>query len=68
MNNREESIIWWNNLSDNDKSHFIEVYKDLLVGYPRTTNSLSGREIELIYDTKSAEDTSIVNSILSRKH
>ncbi len=47
---REKAMEWWNNLTFTHKWEFIVKNKDLVIGYPdRDANSLTGREIHLIW-------------------
>lgn len=47
---REEAIKWWDSLTFEEKWYKIIKSKDSILGYPdRSPDSLTGREIEIIY-------------------
>lgn len=47
---REKAIKWWNSLTFEEKWFIIVKNKELITGYPdRNPDSLTGREIELIF-------------------
>lgn len=55
MNSKERQIAigWWNNISFEEKWYNVIKNKKDIVGYPhRDLSTLTGREIELIYNNK----------------
>jgi hypothetical protein len=49
-NSRIIAMQWWNNLSSNERTRQCDVHRELLIGNSRQWESLTGREIELIYN------------------
>ena len=49
MKKRFKAMMWWNNLSPNTRQKLTNEFREL-VGTPRKWESLTGREIEKIYD------------------
>lgn len=48
---RETAMKWWNAMSFEEKYFVIVKYKEHVPGYPdRSPDTLTGREIELLYD------------------
>jgi hypothetical protein len=47
---REEAISWWNMLSPDERSVYLNKYQEhILMGNERNHSTLTGREVELIY-------------------
>jgi murein L,D-transpeptidase YafK len=47
---REEAMGWWNMLSPDERSVYVNKYeKFILMGNQRNHSTLTGREIEIIY-------------------
>lgn len=54
-NARIQAMKWWNSLSDENKQHLCSYYKHTTLGYERDFNSLTGREIQNIYELDSSD-------------
>lgn len=47
---REEAISWWNMLSPDERSVYLNKYQEhILMGNERNYSTLTGREVEIIY-------------------
>lgn len=52
-NTRELALKWWRDLTNEEKFFEVVSGKELILGYPdRTPDSLTGREIEVLYKNK----------------
>jgi hypothetical protein len=49
-NSRETAMIWWNNISSSHKNQLCSKYSDFLIGSPRPWKTLTGSEIESIWN------------------
>jgi murein L,D-transpeptidase YafK len=50
FNMREEAISWWNMLSPDERSVYLNKYQEhILMGNERNHSTLTGREVEIIY-------------------
>ena len=53
MENRELAMSWWNNISSLDKTQICDINTEI-VGHARRHETLTGREIELLYNITKA--------------
>ncbi len=51
---RQKAIVWWGLLS-NTKKNIIAQESSFLIGFPRNPQTLTGREIQQIYEHKKNE-------------
>lgn len=49
LSKRNIAMTWWNNLSSENKTNICNI-STVLIGSPRRWESLTGREIEILYD------------------
>ena len=47
---RERAMQWWNNISSNYRIQLCSKYSDFLIGSPRQWKTLTGSEIESIWN------------------
>ena len=59
-NKRIEAMSWWNSLTDTEKE-FYASSAFYLFGSPRLYTSLTGMEVEMIYDEKNRSDKEIID-------
>lgn len=59
MNKRQEAMKWWNNLSSAYKTQICDTNTEL-VGSVRRWETLTGREIEMLFDYKCKSDAEII--------
>ena len=51
-NNRKFAMSWWDRLSSNTKTKLCDRYKEHLAGNPRRWETLTGSEIESVYENE----------------
>lgn len=59
MTNRKEAMKWWQSLSSLQKTQICDINTDL-IGHVRRWETLTGREIELIYEDECDSDKDII--------
>jgi len=59
MTKRQDAMKWWNNLSSGQKTRLCDVNVDLL-GNTRRWETLTGREIQLLFDEENKSDAEII--------
>ncbi len=62
MKNREEAMQWWNNLKHSEKGLYME--GDFKHRHPQ---SLTGREIEILYDDVIRSDAEIIKEAFKNR-
>lgn len=65
MTKRQEALKWWNSLTIDYKQGILDATTKI-IGVPyRDINSLTGREIEILFDDKNNSDAEIINMVLN---
>jgi hypothetical protein len=67
MTKRQEGMKWWNNLSPACKTQICDTYTEL-VGSARRWETLTGREIEMLFDDKCKSDAEIIEMAFSNEN
>lgn len=67
MNKRQEAMKWWNNLSSGYKTQICDTNTEL-VGSVRRWETLTGREIEMLFDDKRRSDAEIIEMAFSNEN
>ena len=62
MTKRQEAIQWWNRLSSAYKTQICDVNTDL-VGVARRWETLTGREIEMLFAEKCKQEAEIIKQV-----
>ena len=66
MIKRQEAMKWWNNLSSTNKSQIYNTNTEL-VGSVRKWETLTGREIEILYEDKCRSDFEIIEEAFKNR-
>jgi len=66
MTKRQEAMEWWNNLSSAYKTQICDTNTEL-VGSVRRWETLTGREIEILFDDKCKSDAEIIEMAFSNE-
>ncbi len=65
MTKRQEALKWWDSLTTDYKQGILDT-NTKIIGVPRRDiGSLTGREIEILYDDKNNSDAEIINMVLN---
>jgi hypothetical protein len=59
MQNKNEAMKWWNNLSSAIKTQICDTNTDL-IGHVRRWETLTSREIEMLFNDKCKSDAEII--------
>ena len=65
MNKRKEAMQWWNGLSSLRKTLICDTSTEL-IGSVRRWETLTGREIEMLYNDKCRSDAEIIKEAYNR--
>ena len=68
MTKRQTAMKWWNNLSPEYKTSIYDVYTETIFGSSRKWETLTGREIEILFDEKCKADGEIIVLAFSTKN
>ena len=66
MTKRKEAMFWWNNLSAERKTNICDTNTDL-IGSPRKWKSLTGSEIETLYEDECRSDKEIIDEAFKNR-